>query len=352
VLRGLTAILVSSIAAGGAMATDASLPNDPLHDLKMTTEQLRLDLAKSPEQKVAVLLDIAQARLHEADVLEATDRPVEASAAVSAYGESVARAAAQLEELPGGLLPTAAKQFRVDVAKQQADVLGSQSIAASAPLGYVAEMAASVARSSNAQPHEIAAAAANAAEQAAAGVERQVTPVASTAAARVVVAASSGSSSPESAVTVRRESAGAVLVDAHLRPTPGTAASASVTPPTATPGAAVTEPLATVGSDSKAEATTPQAPPVKTSPAQSTTSVALAAPTRTPASTTTSAATSRAVVPPVAQSQTDNQNQAATKTLEAAAKAARESSDRAKQAADRAKRASDTDSQGAQSRSQ
>src|SRR5688500_12670956 len=71
-LRAISAILVSSISAAAALATDAALPDQALYGVKTTTEQLRLGFARSADQQVAVLLDIAEARLREAAAIETT----------------------------------------------------------------------------------------------------------------------------------------------------------------------------------------------------------------------------------------------------------------------------------------
>jgi hypothetical protein len=348
-LRALTAILVSSMGAGAALATDASLPEDPLHNVKTTTEQIRFDLARSPEQKVAVLLDIAEARLREAEILESFDRHVEASAAVSAYGENVARAAAQLEEIPGGLQPRAADQFRVDVAKQQASLLPiSTTATASDPLVFVSQMAVSVARSGNAQPYEIAAAAANAAEQAASRVEQKTAPVVVTQNMSAPATPPAGSSAPESATSIRRESlpTPAIVPDPTAPPSTPAQTSQPVVEPSPQAVATTAAPSAVSGlTVSNSGTTSPGSVAVVTAPSTTATQPS-AATSDTSAKATTSASQSES------QGQQQGQNQSDKKKNEAVAKAARDSSDRAKQAAERAKQASDNNSQGTQSSSQ
>src|SRR5688572_1341400 len=185
-LRAISAILVSSIGAGTALATDAALPDHALYGVKTATEQLRLGLARSTDQQVAVLLDIADARLREAVALESTARHAEAGAAVSAYGEHVARAAAQLQVASGAAVPVSVERFRTEVAKQQETAETSREAGASKQdaLSFVADMGTILGRSSAPEPHEIAAAAADAAQRAAARVEQSASATATTPAQR------------------------------------------------------------------------------------------------------------------------------------------------------------------------
>src|SRR5688572_14304361 len=116
--RAFAVIIISSIAAGSALATESALPNEPLHDAKIATEQVRLALAQSPEDRVVVELDIAEARLREATLLTEADRDAEADAAVSRYGEQLARAAAHLQESPLITEPANLDRFRAEIVRQ------------------------------------------------------------------------------------------------------------------------------------------------------------------------------------------------------------------------------------------
>jgi hypothetical protein len=191
--RALAILLVTSLGAGAALAADASLPNEPLHGVKRATEEIRLGLAGA-DQRVAVLLDIAEARLEEAAALEAGLRDAEAGAAVSAYAERVATAAAHVQE-QATTFPAAAEQFRTDVRKQQAAIPGGVQGDASA-VAIVLELRPTLLRDRQAAPHEIAAAAADVADKAAINVEQKVMPVAPDAAVRVVSSANVSGASP------------------------------------------------------------------------------------------------------------------------------------------------------------
>ena len=296
VLRAIALMLATSFAAGAALATQDSLPDSPLHDVKLATEQVRLSLAQSSSLLVAVELDIAQARLREAVVLQAQDRQVEAEAAVSAYGEHVANAAAHFEESAAGAGSAALIQFRAQVIKQQQSIPAAsakRTAASETALGIAAEVAVSISQDNGAGAQEIAVAAAQAADKAATNIEKKVAPI-------VQIAPKSPVAPPANTPEAPRASA---------------PVSTMVTPASATPGA----PAPVV-----AAATT--AAPV-------TTSSPMLAPT-TPSSSTPAAQATSAV--PAAE--TDQTRNDKIKT-EAAAKTARDSADRAKQAADRAKQA-------------
>lgn len=321
-LRALTAILVSSMGAGSALATNAALPDDALHNVKTATEQLRLGLARSPEQKVAVLLDIAEARLREAVLLESSDRHAEAGVAVSAYGEHVARAAAQLQDAPAAADPGTVARFRTKVAKQQASVhtnLDTNATASDA-LGFVAEMGSILARAGAPEPHEIAAIAASAAQQSASRVEQEAAPVALSRAGtepspnRFLASAASTGTSPDPSRLAGADTATATPV-ASVPFTPAT----TVAPPApevrrpsadAVPGP-VTSRIVAVASSPTTAVRTPQATLARSEP--------------TPSSATPA-------------------------RPDPATKAARESANRATEAAEHAKRAADKSAHEAKSR--
>jgi hypothetical protein len=276
-LRGVALIVVTSFVAGAAFATQDALPESPLHNVKIATEIVRLSLAQSSEHLVAVELDIAEARLREAAALQALDRPIEAAAAVSAYGEHLASAAAHLDDTGAAVESTALDRFRAQVVRQQQDIPGaggkSTTAASESALGIAAQVAAAVSDGGRVSAEQIAVAAANAADKAATTIEKKTAPQTPPASAPSVAA------SPRSSAPSRAPSSPAA---------PATSAPPATTPPT------------------------------QLAPA-------------TPAATTAAPATS--VAPPV---QNDKAKNDKAKT-EAAAKAARDAADRAKQSADRAK---------------
>jgi hypothetical protein len=296
--RAITVLLVSSFGAGTALAADASLPNEPLHGVKLATEEMRLGFAQAPDQRVAVLLDIAEARLTEAKELQAGHRDAEADAAVSAYAERVAEAAVHVEE-QAAEAPAAAERFRSDVRMQQAGIPS----AATAPASSVAialELRPTLERSRQAAPHEIAAAAAVVADKAATSVEQRVVPAAANTAPAVV---------PTTAREEQQVVPAAIVVEHTVVP------AATGVEPTVVPSSAAQTPPST--SDARS---TPSVPA-----ASITTTTADSAPPARPAAT--------------AQEDSASQKQSAeeAKKTETAAKAARESAERAKHAAEQAK---------------
>src|SRR5207253_6874208 len=64
--RAMIALFVASLGAGVAFAADSSLPDDALYSVKTASEDVRLQLADGPAQRVGVLLDIGRARPIEA----------------------------------------------------------------------------------------------------------------------------------------------------------------------------------------------------------------------------------------------------------------------------------------------
>jgi hypothetical protein len=288
-LRGVALIVVTSFVAGAAFATQDALPESPLHNVKIATEIVRLSLAQSSEHLVAVELDIAEARLREAAALQALDRPIEAAAAVSAYGEHLASAAAHLEVSGTTAESAAVDQFRADVVRQQQGIAGAAGrgpgAASETALGIAGEVAATIRQDDRIGAQDIAAAAATAADKAATTIEKKTAP--------------------------------------GVRPPTSSTAAAPRTSAPASPAAAQS-PVAPHAPGSAAAA--------GSTGASATTAPAQVAPA-TPPSTTAAQAKTPA---PAAQSDAATSEKA---KAEAAAKAAREAADRAKQAADRAKAA-------------
>jgi len=315
-LRAISAILVSSMGAGTALATDAALPDHALYGVKTATEQLRLGLARSADQQVAVLLDIADARLREAVALESTARHAEAGAAVSAYGEHVARAAAQLQVASGAAVPVSVERFRTEVAKQQETAETSREAGASTQdaLSFVADMGTILGRSSAPEPHEIAAAAADAAQRAAARVEQSASATTLTPAQReqtptqvAVLPAEHRLSNGPTQATARtsapagREPDTADRVVVNAASVTSSVVTSAVTTPAAT--TAATSPAVTTAAATAAAATPPAlttaasgtTAPAETAPA-ATTAAAPAPVTTAPAATTPAVATSAATI--------------------------------------------------------
>jgi hypothetical protein len=97
--RACVLLLACSMGAGTAFATAAALPGDLLYSVKAATDELRVALARSPQSRASVELSIALSRLHEALALEALGRDADARAAMSAYREHAAVAAAIREAM-------------------------------------------------------------------------------------------------------------------------------------------------------------------------------------------------------------------------------------------------------------
>ena len=107
-VRAVTVLLVlaSLVAATGVAAAD-SLPDEPLYAVKLVTEQTRLALATTAEDRATVELSIAEHRLTEALRLAEAGREEDALEASSAYGTHLASAAAELATIEVGPRGTA-----------------------------------------------------------------------------------------------------------------------------------------------------------------------------------------------------------------------------------------------------
>jgi hypothetical protein len=320
VSRAAAVLLVSTLGAGTAFATAEALPDDPLHEAKLATEQLRLSLAQSPEQRVVVELDIAGARLHEAVVLGTQGRDTSAEVAVSAYGEHLANAAATLQEIQPGPPAVLVEQLRAQVARQQESVAAAQRSSpggdeSQTALRILSDVAATVAGGDDVGPDRIAGSAALAAAKAAASIQRRVTPSTNVggSAALSVTATEAAAVQPASPIATRSAAATAMAGSASTATTTGASAMTSTQAPS---------PVAVA-----------QSAPSSAAPA--TTS---AAPTSTAAMASSAVTASASAVPPlpaVAPVVKD-------KKTEAAAKAATEAAERAKHAAERAKQAAES----------
>ena len=99
-LRGAAMILVVAGLAGGTMVASAgALPDDALYAVKVATEQMRLALATTPEDRALIELSIAEHRLAEATQLAEEGDDDDAVIATSAYSEHLANAAAELAQM-------------------------------------------------------------------------------------------------------------------------------------------------------------------------------------------------------------------------------------------------------------
>lgn len=92
-------LIMVAIGASTALVSSGSVAEDALYSVKLTSEQVRLALATSPEDRAVVELSIAEHRLAEATALAALGNEDDAIVATSEYGEHMANAAAELAQV-------------------------------------------------------------------------------------------------------------------------------------------------------------------------------------------------------------------------------------------------------------
>src|SRR5437867_1253332 len=92
-------LIVIAVAASTALVSAGTVADDALYSVKVTSEQMRLALATSPEDRAVVELSIAEHRLAEATALAALGNEDDAIVATSEYGEHMATAAAVVARL-------------------------------------------------------------------------------------------------------------------------------------------------------------------------------------------------------------------------------------------------------------
>ena len=93
---GLVAVVIG---ASTALVSSGAVSDDALYSVKITSEQVRLALATSPEDRAVVELTIAEHRLAEATALATLGNEDDAIVATSEYGEHMANAAAELAQV-------------------------------------------------------------------------------------------------------------------------------------------------------------------------------------------------------------------------------------------------------------
>jgi hypothetical protein len=182
IVRAIVAVMVVvSIVGTATVASADALPDEPLYAMKLAGEQVRLAIARTPEDRAAVELSMAEHRLSEAERLALDGREPDALVATSAYGAHLANAAAELAKIER--LETASKpvidQLKKRLADQQqratdvaAHLVGDPFTAASAPLFLTVASFAPALPSGATVSEGIAEHAANVAEQLAAVAER------------------------------------------------------------------------------------------------------------------------------------------------------------------------------------
>ena len=182
------ALAIVAIAGSTAVVSAGTVADDPLYSVKITSEQVRLALAMSPEDRAVVELSIAEHRLAEATALATIGEEDDAIVATSEYGEHMANAAAELAQVES-LQPETATlivQLQRRIAEHRATAaaavarLNNDPTRASAAAALAA-VAAPVSASADLSPAAaIAQAAAKTADEAAAVAERQAAPAAKT----------------------------------------------------------------------------------------------------------------------------------------------------------------------------
>ena len=194
-------LIVAVIAASTVLVSAGSVADDALYSVKVTSEQMRLALASSPEDRAVVELSIAEHRLAEATALASLGNEDDAIVATSEYGEHMANAAAELAQVESLQQDTATLvvqlQQRIDehrataaavVARLTEDPSTASAAAALAPLAARSTLASDLSPAA-----AIAQDAADTADEAAAAAERNVTPAREAGTASVAVGAARGS---------------------------------------------------------------------------------------------------------------------------------------------------------------
>ena len=211
----VTVAVIAGLVGGATVASADSLPDDPLHGLKLAGEQLRLAVAVNPGDRAAVELSIAEHRLDEAERLAESGREDDAIIATAAYGASLADAAADLASIEATDPRTAVLVTQVQTAltaSQERVAATVRRLAADPRTAGTAEVLASVAATSLPSKESPAT---KIADQAVA-ITARLTAVAD---ARARLADPSRTGAPRGSVTPRSDPQAAPAVAATARPT-------------------------------------------------------------------------------------------------------------------------------------
>jgi uncharacterized protein DUF5667 len=181
-------LVIVAIGAGTAVVSAGTVADDPLYSVKIGSEQMRLALATSPEDRAVVQLSIAEHRLAEATSLAALGNEGDAIVATSEYSEHMANAAAELAQVET-LQPQTATlviqlQQRIDEHRATAAAVVARFAEDPDRASAAAALAALAARGSSTEglspAASIAQDAADAADEAASVAERLAIPVRAT----------------------------------------------------------------------------------------------------------------------------------------------------------------------------
>jgi hypothetical protein len=178
------ALLIVAVGAGTAVVSAGTVAEDPLYSVKITSEQFRLALAASPEDRAVVELSIAEHRLAEATALATLGNDDDAIVATSEYGEHMANAAAELAQIESLQPETATliRQLQQRISEHRATAaaavarLNADPTRASAAAALSAVAAPGASASDLSPAATIAQDAADAADEAASVAERQAAP--------------------------------------------------------------------------------------------------------------------------------------------------------------------------------
>ena len=185
VMRALVmSLIIVCVAASTALVSAGTVADDALYSVKIASEQMRLALASTPEDRATVELSIAEHRLAEATALAAVGNDDDAVVATSEYGAHMANAAAELAQIesfqPETAMLVVQLQQRIDEHRATAAAVLARigDDASTAPAAAVmAAIAMRASRWADLSPAAaIAQDAANTADEAAAVAERKVTP--------------------------------------------------------------------------------------------------------------------------------------------------------------------------------
>lgn len=181
------AAIVATIIASTSVVSSSSVSEDALYSVKLASEQARLALATTPEDRAMVELTIAEHRLAEATELATQGNDDDAIVATSEYGEHLANAAAELAQVETltpdaqGLVVQLQQKIdghRAAAAATVARLADSPGTASAAQVLAVVAAPADPAASDLSPAAAIAAQAATATDEVANVAERKVTPVA------------------------------------------------------------------------------------------------------------------------------------------------------------------------------
>jgi len=178
------ALVVVCVGASTALVSAGTVADDPLYSVKIASEQVRLALAATPEDRAIVELSIAEHRLAEAATLATGGYDDDVIVATSEYGEHLANAAAELAQVESITPETATlvTQLQQKIDEHRATAAAVSARLADDPTTAPAAAALAVLATTNVPSRDLSPAAAiaeqaaDAADRAATVAEQKVTP--------------------------------------------------------------------------------------------------------------------------------------------------------------------------------